>query len=414
MIAGWLHWVSDGRKKYLADRQQKEAKASAEAQQAVTAATAAMTAAATAAQMSIERLKDWQRDEIWKAKRLRLCPHCKRPVEKIEGCSRMVCGRDANDKGGGNRQAGCFRAFDWGTAEPYRVDPAVALPAPSPLSAGAREVRHFVPGTRTATRCDVCLGDVVGPLFECVHCPGRFTVCARCEPTLQPATAAARGETRPAAARHAGAQHRGDHAFLVRLESAQLPPRLDSLPTELQRVEARLTSSSTASPAPFLRASVAALAPVQQGRGGSGRGTAYESANSDYESDGPAAANNLPSIEAPSTASFPLPQPAQPPPPPLVLAPAPSQPPPAPRQPVAVLTRSAAAAAQSAAPSAGQAAGGAQGGGWLAGVEWLWTTATSVVVSAGSLGTLDALALITLTAYAIARSSTDPRDRRGL
>ncbi len=42
--------------------------------------------------------------QAWKAKNLRLCPHCGRPVERIDGCNSMVCGRDAQDKGGGNLQ----------------------------------------------------------------------------------------------------------------------------------------------------------------------------------------------------------------------------------------------------------------------------------------------------------------------
>ena len=50
------------------------------------------------------RLEELRRDEEWKAAHCRLCPHCLRAVERIEGCNHMVCGSDAV---GGNLQAGC-------------------------------------------------------------------------------------------------------------------------------------------------------------------------------------------------------------------------------------------------------------------------------------------------------------------
>ena len=34
-------------------------------------------------------------------------------------CAEMTCGRDAKDKGGGNRQDGCGKKFDWSTAAAY-------------------------------------------------------------------------------------------------------------------------------------------------------------------------------------------------------------------------------------------------------------------------------------------------------
>ena len=60
----------------------------------------------------------------------------------------------------------------------------------------ARAVRRFVPGTDAPLVCDVCQGDVVGPCFECAHCPGQFTVCSDCEPA-------------------ATASHAAEHVFLV-------------------------------------------------------------------------------------------------------------------------------------------------------------------------------------------------------
>jgi hypothetical protein len=95
--ARWFEWVATGRADYLRKlRREEEARA---AESAATAAAAAAGVAAAAA-----RREELVRDEAWKAERLRLCPHCQRPVEKVDGCDSMICGRDAEDKGGGNRQ----------------------------------------------------------------------------------------------------------------------------------------------------------------------------------------------------------------------------------------------------------------------------------------------------------------------
>lgn len=37
----------------------------------------------------------------------------------MDGCTYMVCGRDSEDKGGGNRQDGCGKNFDWAKAKKY-------------------------------------------------------------------------------------------------------------------------------------------------------------------------------------------------------------------------------------------------------------------------------------------------------
>lgn len=58
----------------------------------------AATADATA------RFKDLEADEAWKEANCKLCPHCGKTVYRVDGCSSMTCGRDAADKGGGNRQ----------------------------------------------------------------------------------------------------------------------------------------------------------------------------------------------------------------------------------------------------------------------------------------------------------------------
>lgn len=56
-------------------------------------------------------------DEKYKSQNCRYCPHCKRVVERIEGCSSMICGRDYH---GGNTQSGCGKAFTWDQAKQYK------------------------------------------------------------------------------------------------------------------------------------------------------------------------------------------------------------------------------------------------------------------------------------------------------
>lgn len=55
-------------------------------------------------------------DENYKVQNCRLCPHCKRVVQRMEGCASMVCGRDYH---GGNQQSGCGKNFSWDQAQPY-------------------------------------------------------------------------------------------------------------------------------------------------------------------------------------------------------------------------------------------------------------------------------------------------------
>ena len=56
------------------------------------------------------------RDEQYKVQNCRMCPSCKRVVQRLEGCDTMVCGRDAH---GGNIQSGCGKSFNWTKAQPY-------------------------------------------------------------------------------------------------------------------------------------------------------------------------------------------------------------------------------------------------------------------------------------------------------
>ncbi len=154
-------------------------------------------------------------------------------MERIDGCGGMVCGRDADDKGGGNLQAGCMKPFLWDQATPYKSDMAPADPDKPLTEAEAvwvSRTRHVRPETGAAVRCGVCQGEVVGPRLDCVHCVGGLVVCFNCEPGLQ-------------------GQHAAGHVFELSLrsvaESASPPNSSTPLPN---RVHAPAVSRNTPSP----------------------------------------------------------------------------------------------------------------------------------------------------------------------
>ena len=53
---------------------------------------------------AFKRAEELKMDENWKKANCKLCPHCRKVVNKQDGCDHMVCGTDAADKGGGNKQ----------------------------------------------------------------------------------------------------------------------------------------------------------------------------------------------------------------------------------------------------------------------------------------------------------------------
>jgi hypothetical protein len=142
---------------------------------------------------AIERHKELEADERWKARHCRLCPGCSRPISKIEGCDSMVCGRSYH---GGDQQPGCGLEFNWSTAKKYevRLEQTHEMPAWAPSRLRGRHAFHPFTG------CSMCGSNcIAGPRFRCIHCPA-FDVCGNCEPKL--------GDVHPA-----------DHVFEILFES---------------------------------------------------------------------------------------------------------------------------------------------------------------------------------------------------
>eukprot|EP00403_Amphidinium_massartii_P026351 CAMPEP_0178388702 /NCGR_PEP_ID=MMETSP0689_2-20121128/9731_1 /TAXON_ID=160604 /ORGANISM="Amphidinium massartii, Strain CS-259" /LENGTH=615 /DNA_ID=CAMNT_0020009117 /DNA_START=72 /DNA_END=1919 /DNA_ORIENTATION=+ len=186
----WLRWIGGGREEYFVDR--KKAEETDKRHQALIE--------------GIHRHNELEADEQWKAANCRLCPHCQRPVNKVEGCDKMLCGGDYH---GGNKQKGCGGKFDWQAAKPYQASvQRRSLPDLSGEKMHVRGRRAFHP----LSRCSFC-GEgehkgIKGLRFRCIHCED-FSVCAECEPML------AHG-------------HEPDHVFEIHFENVDF--RLPTLP----------------------------------------------------------------------------------------------------------------------------------------------------------------------------------------
>ena len=99
----------------------------------------------------------------------------------------MTCGRDAQDKGGGNRQDGCGKGFNWDRAKPYKKgDDLSNLPkALRDVDLGrSRDTLHFYTADdrseMNALRCQSCAEVIRGPRFSCVHCRTGLELCDEC------------------------------------------------------------------------------------------------------------------------------------------------------------------------------------------------------------------------------------------
>mmetsp|Transcript_6043 Transcript_6043/g.14442 ORF Transcript_6043/g.14442 Transcript_6043/m.14442 type:complete len:742 (-) Transcript_6043:364-2589(-) len=175
----WLAWVSGGREAYSGDA----------------AKSAAFEKQAQALREGMDRQRDLEQDEEWKAKHCRECPKCRRPVQKLSGCDSMVCGADSH---GGNDQPGCGHNFEWSQAAAYKAAASSSeLPklTTEQINCRGRDLLHaFVD-------CTLCGSEgkgIRGPRFRCLHCES-FDVCSNCE-------------------KHLGEVHFLDHVFEILFE----------------------------------------------------------------------------------------------------------------------------------------------------------------------------------------------------
>ena len=121
-------------------------------------------------------------DEEYKESRCVHCPHCDRLIERTSGCHLMKCGKDYHGNG---TIHGCGKEFDINKAKKYK-SAGITKRKVAPLDVTKpkfQEKRHeLMPGGVYFT-CDECSKEIVGPRFECIHCP-IYNICALCESKL--------------------------------------------------------------------------------------------------------------------------------------------------------------------------------------------------------------------------------------
>jgi len=117
-----------------------------------------------------------QQDEKWKADNCKLCPHCRRVINKLDGCDSMICGKNYH---GGDVQDGCGQQFSYSTAPAYQpsVDVRPFMPVPAPKRSATRIWRE---DNGEATTCSVCSKAVEGIKLQCINCP-YLVCCINCE-----------------------------------------------------------------------------------------------------------------------------------------------------------------------------------------------------------------------------------------
>lgn len=131
-----------------------------------------------ALQASVRAHEQLLADEKWKADNCRLCPHCQRPISKVEGCESMVCGRAYH---GGDQQPGCGKSFMWPAAKKYEAKlTRRRVVHESHEAVRKRASKSFHP----FATCSICgTSGLRGLCFRCIHCES-FNCCSECEAGL--------------------------------------------------------------------------------------------------------------------------------------------------------------------------------------------------------------------------------------
>jgi hypothetical protein len=118
-----------------------------------------------------------QADENYKAANCMHCPKCSKIFTRVDGCDSMICGRNYH---GGDQQDGCGHSFNIKNAPRYKAkairDRKTDLKM---LSKPKAETKHEIIDGVDLT-CDACSESIIGPRFECIHCPS-FNCCTGCE-----------------------------------------------------------------------------------------------------------------------------------------------------------------------------------------------------------------------------------------
>jgi len=121
------------------------------------------------------RYQELLQDETWKEQNCHGCPHCGRPIQKLDGCDSMICGSDYH---GGNVQNGCGQRFAWSTTKPYKSSGIQGPTEEHFKAAKPLPVSKFNHGDWLT--CDSCNKNIVGLRFMCIHCAS-YNLCEECE-----------------------------------------------------------------------------------------------------------------------------------------------------------------------------------------------------------------------------------------
>lgn len=171
----YLHWVTDGRREYATERAARDVAFRTQLEE-YNRERAKHEAEVKAAR---DRIGELQQTEEWKRVNCRLCPSCKRTIQKLDGCDSMKCGQDYH---GGNIQNGCGHNFNWSSAPAYIPQVGSAVRQPGDFTSQMPENAHLVkhehaPGAPVL--CDNCHHPVVGVRLKCLNCPS-FSQCFDC------------------------------------------------------------------------------------------------------------------------------------------------------------------------------------------------------------------------------------------
>ncbi len=120
---------------------------------------------------NFEQLK---KDEDFKVQRCKHCPGCKRIVEKIDGCSLMICGQNFH---GGDVQNGCGAKFDWNIAKAYKSQ---LQDQPKREKNSFTLPQVYVNANHYPFSCTKCSSEIIGIRFECINCE-YANFCENCE-----------------------------------------------------------------------------------------------------------------------------------------------------------------------------------------------------------------------------------------